>query len=161
MVGNPGDRRARAAHCGAPALAGRAPGVEAEQLLAPARPAATRPSPARQAPSTAGRQPATTDSEPGWLVAAAASWTFDGETKTGLLSVGPGVGVGVWSWRASVSGELVGIASSIQSQGASLILRRSFLLATLGPVFAPSAAANLVPQQRRRSSCRRRLERIG
>jgi hypothetical protein len=48
-------------------------------------------------------------------------------------------------WRLSVFGE-VGLPSTIQSYDAKLALRRSYLVATLGRVFAPSNAVHLTPQ---------------
>jgi hypothetical protein len=120
------------------ALAGQALGVEAERPTVPAPPTTTGAQPTRHVR-------ANQEGPLRWLVAASATWTLDGETDAGLLSIGPQVGAELRLWRLSVFGE-VGLPSTIQSYDAKLALRRSYLVATLGRVFAPSNAVHLTPQ---------------
>jgi len=120
------------------ALAGQALGVKAE------RPVVSAPSTATATPPTLREQ---AGQEGAWrsIVGASASWSLDGETDTGLLSVGPRLEAELSRWRLGVFGE-IGLPATIQSRDAELILRRSYLAASVGRVFAPSLTLHLVPQ---------------
>lgn len=116
------------------ALAGQKMGAEPERFVASAKPTPKAP---RRASIRAG--PA---SDTRAFLVAAASWTFDGRTGGGLLSMGPGVGVTLGGWHLGALGQL-GLPARIEAEYAKLALRRSTLIGAVGRVFEASSTLSV------------------
>ena len=121
------------------ALTGRALGLEPKRVVSPDKPRVPVKVPVVPRSKTASQTRA--------FLVATADWTLDGQTGSGLLSMGPKFGMSLGPWKFAAVAQ-VGLPSTIRADFASLDLRRSALAAEFGRRFQLSRTLCLAVQAR-------------